>query len=46
MRSEDEIREMIRDLRSQIKQCDNFDDIIKGKYFIQAFEWVLQEDNQ
>ena len=46
MRSEEEIREMISDLRSQIKQCDNFDDKIKGKHFIQAFEWVLQEDNQ
>jgi hypothetical protein len=46
MRSEDEIREMISDLQSQIKQCDNFDDKIKGIHFIQALEYVLQEDNQ
>jgi hypothetical protein len=43
MKTEEEIKEKICDLQSQIKQCDNFDDIIKGKYFIQAFEWVLEE---
>lgn len=46
MRSEEEIREIISDLQSQIKQCDNFDDKIKGKYFIQALEWVLEDTDE
>lgn len=43
MRSEKEIRELIIDLKGQIKQCNNFDDILKGKYFIQTLEWILDD---